>query len=203
MWRCINRITMESFYFALFLMEISCSDTPVRCCLATDMARPGRAAFREGSVCLEVLQLLSYGGAVLGCSARLWLQGAACKQQRSPNTTGEPTGSCWHPAAPRTSPLLLTSGPGSAGRSIWREAEEKGAQTQHGAGCGSQGLSASLSQSCAQAASGQSSGIGPTGSRCSGWGLLVPSRQEEGLPSPGEWEFCKRRGNYLSSAKGD
>lgn len=92
--------------------------------------------------------------------------------------------------APRTSPLLLSSGPGSAWRSIWREA--KGAQTQHGAGCGSQGLSASLSQRCAQPASGQSSGIGPTGSRCSGWGLLVPSRQEEGLPSPGEWEFCKR-----------
>lgn len=28
MWRCINRITMEPFYSALFLMEISYPDTP-------------------------------------------------------------------------------------------------------------------------------------------------------------------------------
>lgn len=54
MWRCINRITMEPFYFALFLMEISYSDTTVRFCLATDMVsqRQGKAAHGEGSVCL-------------------------------------------------------------------------------------------------------------------------------------------------------
>lgn len=43
MWRCINRITMEPFSFALFLMEISYPDTPARCCLATDMANKGKA----------------------------------------------------------------------------------------------------------------------------------------------------------------
>lgn len=54
-------------------------------------ARQG-GVLRGEHLSLEVLQLLSYGPAVLGCSARLWLQGAACKQQRSPNTTESPPG---------------------------------------------------------------------------------------------------------------
>lgn len=54
MWRCINRITMEPFYFALFLMEISYPDSPTRCCLASDKqvkARQGKAVYHEESVC--------------------------------------------------------------------------------------------------------------------------------------------------------
>ena len=33
MWRCINRITMEPFYFALFFMEIFLWRFPILTCL--------------------------------------------------------------------------------------------------------------------------------------------------------------------------
>lgn len=80
MWRCINRITMEPFYFALFLMEISYPDTPVRCCLATVVASQGTAFMRRVSVPGEAAP-------EPGTAAVLCLDTA--------NTRGELSRCCW------------------------------------------------------------------------------------------------------------
>lgn len=94
MRRCINRITMEPFYFALFFMEISCPDTPARCCLATDMAsqRQGKAVDREESICLEMEHLNL--GLFLWWLCQAVAAGSSLETAALPNIKGELTSYC-------------------------------------------------------------------------------------------------------------
>lgn len=162
MWRCINRITMEPFYFALFLMEISCPDTPVRCCSATVVASRGTVFMRRVSVPGDAAP-------EPGTAAVLALQeqpGHSKRQRRAQQVLLAGIRCCIQDIHP--------SCPGRAGEESGEEQESRRAGSPAWSCLWKAQAQHRLSQCCCCWAG--------AGVICViRLGLLVPSRQEEGL----------------------